>query len=430
MSRKVFISFLGATNYGPCDYQIAGKSFGKERFIQVSTLRMLTQSHKWTSADIAYILLTKEAESNNWVDEGHIDQKTNEKIKGLKGLCSDLNRLKEEIGPEYFPKIEPIRNIPVGNNEDEIWTIFDKIFEKLEKDDELYFDITHGYRYLPMLTLVLVSYARFIKGVSVKSITYGNYEISHYGKYPGIIVNLLPLAELQDWTFAAGQYVNNGEVNDLVRLSKKDKSLDTAMNYLAAVVEERQTIREKEIISSASLKSLKEALGHIDKTKIPPLKHILDKIEDSLKEFDENENVKNGYSAAKWCIHNHLYQQGITILEETMFTDVCIKSECDWNNIRCRNAASGAFAIYNYHIRENRWKYDSNDSDEQKEETKRLYKLMINILSANSNNYLNVLYKNVVNLRNDFNHAGMSNNSLNSTELIKEIANLTEDIPC
>ena len=61
--------------------------------------------------------------------------------------------------------------------------------------------ITHAFRYLPMLVLVLANYAKFLKNVTVKSLTYGNYEAREGTNAP--IVNLLPIAALQDWTTAA-----------------------------------------------------------------------------------------------------------------------------------------------------------------------------------------------------------------------------------
>lgn len=436
MSRKVFISFLGATNYGPCDYHMAGKSYGKERFIQVSSLRKLTQNHEWSSTDMAYILLTKDAESKNWEDEGQTDYKTKEKIKGLKGLQSDLSRLKEEIGPEYFPKIEPVRNLPDGNNEAEIWGIFNRVFEKIQKEDELYFDITHGYRYLPMLVLVLNNYAKFLLNVSVKSITYGNYEISNKGTKPGLIVDLLPLSVLQDWTFAAGQYMDNGEVKHLVDLSIRQAKLNDLMNLLEEVVKERQTCRGISLITSESLAPLKSGLNTISKTQIPPLTHILDKIKKSLEDFTEDENVKNGYAAAKWCISNKLYQQGVTILMETIFTDVCMNTGYAWKTRRWRDAAAGSFKIKMDNIPEERWQYSQSEK-EGTNNRKQKYEAYKKMLASERLQDLSNLYNKAYDLRNDIDHAGMRTNARSTDDLVDDIEhleddieNLMKDIPC
>ena len=429
MSRKVFISFLGATNYGPCDYQINGESFGTERFIQVSTLRMLTKNRDWSPSDKAYILLTNDAEKKNWMDEGQCNPKTKEPIKGLKGLNSDLDSLANEIGAESFPTIEPVRNLPDGNNETEIWEIFSKVFEKIQDGDELYFDITHGYRYLPMLIHVLNNYAKFLKQASVKSLTYGNYEISERGQKPGSIVDLLPLSTLQDWTFAAGQYMDNGEVKELVRLSESNEKLHGTMSDLHEVVKEMQTCRGIDIITSAKIKLVKEKIDNLDQTYLPPLTPVMDKIRTSLDDFDSNENVRNGYSAAKWCIHNGLFQQGITILMETMYTDVCISNGYDWKKRRYRDIASSSFTIVKDNILEKDWRYEKSEKEgsKKRQEKYEAYKKMI---ASPKLIGLMDLYQEASDLRNDIDHAGMRNNARQTDVLVDSITKLIDKIPC
>jgi hypothetical protein len=73
MSRKVFISFLGSTNYGECYYTKDSFISPKVRFIQEATLRYITQHEEWTENDAIYILLTRGAEEKNWNDNGHRD---------------------------------------------------------------------------------------------------------------------------------------------------------------------------------------------------------------------------------------------------------------------------------------------------------------------------------------------------------------------
>ena len=67
MSRKVFISFLGFSNYGECIYTKDNYKSSSVRFIQEATLDYLCQTENWTEKDAAYILLTKGAEEKNWV---------------------------------------------------------------------------------------------------------------------------------------------------------------------------------------------------------------------------------------------------------------------------------------------------------------------------------------------------------------------------
>ena len=131
----------------------------------------LQKLESWSENDVAYFLLTDGAKSSNWLDDGHRDYNTKEIIKqsGLE-TC-----LKKKVYPFELKTIE---QLPEGKNEEELFKLFRIIFEVLEPRDSLYFDVTHGFRSLPMLTLVLINYAKFLKSIEVKSITYGNYGVT------------------------------------------------------------------------------------------------------------------------------------------------------------------------------------------------------------------------------------------------------------
>lgn len=105
-----------------------------------------------------------------------------------------------------------------GKDESEMWEIFKTVYDLLKDEDEVYFDLTHAFRYLPMLVLVLGNYAKFLKNITVKGISYGNYESRTDDEAP--IVDLLPLSVLQNWTHAAADFLENGSVSRLVELSK------------------------------------------------------------------------------------------------------------------------------------------------------------------------------------------------------------------
>lgn len=431
MSRKVFISFLGATNYGPCDYQINGESFGTERFIQVSTLRMLTKNRDWSPSDKAYILLTNDAEKKNWMDEGQCNPKTKEPIKDLKGLNSDLNTLANEIGADFFPGIEPVRNLPDGNNETEIWEIFSKVFEKIQDGDELYFDITHGYRYLPMLILVLNNYAKFLKKASVKSLTYGNYEISERGQKPGSIVDLLPLSTLQDWTFAAGQYISSGYVEELQRLcndkiepllrNSKGKDADAFKlkgfsKSLVEVVNDFHTCRGNKIRTGERLKLLEERTVALGESIIPPLNPIIAKISNSVSSFittpgdDPIKESNNGIAAADWCFSHGLYQQSITILQETIISYLCDRHKLNIIDEKERKLVTSSFAVMvkGKEIPRDKWK--GNESDKGKMDSIIADPIFNKLLS-----HFNLLSQ----ARNDINHFGMRQVPSDADSIIK-----------
>jgi CRISPR-associated Csx2 family protein len=58
-------------------------------------------------------------------------------------------------------------DIPDGKSEAELWEIFEAISEAVQEGDEIAFDITHGFRSLPVIALLTIAYLKQVKGVKV-----------------------------------------------------------------------------------------------------------------------------------------------------------------------------------------------------------------------------------------------------------------------
>lgn len=418
MNRKVFISVLGLGNYSSCFYTRIDKEFkSKEvRYIQEATLDYLTKTEEWNSSDVAYILLTHGAEKKNWVDNGHIRPETNLPIE-QSGLKTQLERMKLP-----FPVI-PIKNLPDGNDEKEIWMIFEQVFKLLQENDELYFDLTHGFRYLPMLILVLGNYSKFLKNIVVKSITYGNYEARNRERNEAAIIDLHPLSDLQDWTFASANFLKNGNITQLKNLCDQNLkpilkeakgsnlAATTLKKYMAAlerVVNDMNTCRGINIIHGNNINELFYLSSQLTDVIIEPLKPVIEKMRDSFTEFMPSPNIKNGYLAAKWCFDNQLYQQALTILHETIISHICESEK--WDNIHHRELVSKALNIYINKTGQEGWQCSPDQVDLIKE-----------ILSNKALAFLASTYKVTTSLRNDYNHAGMRSNPANRQRLISQL---------
>ena len=434
MKRKVFISFLGTNNYGLSHYHRGSFRSEEVRYVQEATLQYLHQKEAWTSDDFAYILLTKMAEQRNWVDNGHTDRGTNEIIKAP-GLDSLLRQMGIPV------QIEPIRNLPDGNTEEEIWAIFTRIFEKIQDGDRLYFDLTHGYRYLPMLVLVLGNYAKFLrKDITIEHISYGNYEGRDRVTNDSLIVDLLPLTMLQDWTYAAGQYVESGDASRLTKLSNQavrplmkkaaggDPNVTKLYHFikeLDAVTNELRLCRGVSIIEANSMKHLRDARADMNASVIPPLSPILEHVQESLSDFDGEENVRNAFVAAKWCASHKLYQQAATVLQEFIVTYFCEQYGIDWHTEQGRNPVSKAFATQDKP--EETWILGLGDAASE-EEKDALRGIIRNVHDAPKFNDFSKVYKELTELRNDLNHSGMRHNPRKPKDVGSEIDELIDKV--
>ena len=419
MARKVFISVLGYNNYGKCFYTRKADNFKSDevRYVQEVTLRYLMSISEWTAVDRAYILLTEGAEQKNWIDNGHFVYGTNTPIEQF-GLASVMEDMRLP-----FPVI-PVKNIPDGNDEKEIWEIFARVFSLIQEGDELYFDLTHGFRYLPMLILVLGNYSKLLKGIVVKSITYGNYEARNKETNEAPLIDLQSLSDLQDWTSASASFLRNANLSMLKSLCKQNlapilreskgsnlnaKTLNNYMNALEKVVDDMNTCRGVNILEGENIKDLFECSNQLSAVIIEPMKPIIDRLKGSLANFIPSKNIRNGYFAAKWCFDNQLYQQSLTILQETIVSHLCESEGFCVTDENEREVINKSFHIYIHNTQEKKEKWKCKEKQ---------IPLIEKVLSNPEIEKWASTFNVTTNLRNDYNHAGMRPNPAKRTSLI------------
>ncbi|MGL5894609.1 MAG: TIGR02221 family CRISPR-associated protein [Bacteroidales bacterium] len=416
MGRRVFVSFLGTGNYVACRYSSAQSGYCSEpvRFIQEATLETLG-CEKWDSSDLALIMLTPKSRAMNWLCDGQRRFDTKEIIR-QDGLEKRLMAMGLPIAIEAM-------EIPEGNDEGEIWSIFELLFNRLESGDRLYFDITHGFRYLPMLVLALAHYAKFLKGVSLEMISYGNYE-SRNSDNVAPIIDLTAISVLQDWTTAAGEFIEMGSAKRMVSLidetirpvlkQSKGKDLEAyqlkglALN-LKQVSGMLSTCRGFDIIDGDLVEKSSKLIESLEQHLIKPLNPLLERVRVRLDEFQGRDNLMNGLVAASWCLDNGMVQQSITIAYEALVSLVCVIGGMDMKIITHRDIASSSLSIVaKEELRSNpsRWKLHGRD-EESKQYSMDRYKEFVDtgILDP-----LVDVYNVLLSLRNDINHCGMVHN--------------------
>lgn len=446
MARKVFISVLGTGFYEPCKYVKGSFESSKTRFIQQATLEYLKVNNNWTTknaddevVDRVIILLTDGARKTNWGQTKRTNKITGEEedYLGLEQVLQNMN----------LPCPVETPSIPDGKNEEEMWTIFNTVYEVLKPNDELYFDLTHGFRYLPMLVLVLGNYAKFLKGVKVKHISYGNYEARDAdNKAP--LMDILPLSMLQDWTFAAADLIQNGNIKKLKELKEDNalvpmlrergkKNIDRKMaeGYLDGYIQSLNTflndmklcqgpnILKGETINN--INSCHEQVVEVFENVIAPIPPVINKIQDSLLGFEQTdslnpESLRNGYMAAKWCYDHQLYQQSITILDENLTTHFCKYLGTNEFNYDQRNCSNAFLRNGGYH--EEDWKKKKKDEevDEDWERIKDTVKVAESYQGVQSFvSLMSIDARWIHNKRNSYNHASMTNDKLFTTEDVK-----------
>lgn len=426
MAKKLFISFLGASVYEKCIYHDDQRDYPETLFIQEATLRQIGVE-KWKVSDSVKIFLTDLAYEKNW--DKNIHSRINNKKEvvpyvGLEKIIDDMHLTCDTT---------PVKHVPLGKSEEELWQIFKLIYDKIKDFDELYIDLTHAFRYLPMLLLVLSNYAKFLSNVTIKHISYGSYEGRDKNNRAPII-DLLPLSKLQDWTTAASEFIKYGDASGLNRMTEDnlndvfvDKSSTTDEKKHAGIVKsftsalknyslERITCRGKNIVKGKAAKSLSRQINTIKnklkkETGLEPLNPIFVEIGKTISTSDDP--LENCIDAAKWCYEKNLYQQSITLLEEGLITMFCNRHQIAIDNsTKQRDLVTSALKIRTKKLPEDEWTVDEKNWPKLRE-------LLQDELFDNKQLFDS--FNKIEELRNDYNHANFRQNYVDTNTIINNI---------
>lgn len=131
---------------------------------------------------------------------------------------TDFQRLTED----FVADLDPI-DIPDGATEPELWTLFQTVVDSVDGDEQVIFDITHGFRSLPFLSFLAAAYLRTVKNVAVEALLYGNFEARDQSVEPhrAPVIDLTPFVGLLDWMIAADRFVRFGDAQDLAQQLRK-----------------------------------------------------------------------------------------------------------------------------------------------------------------------------------------------------------------
>ena len=417
MARKVFMSVLGTGFYSECTY-VGVNTRTQTRFIQEATLNEIG-AKGWNSEDSAYVFITDRSETDNWIVKDNcrtnLRSKEVEQYNGLQKVLDDMS----------LPCTVESVKIKDGKDENEMWDIFNTIYGCIHDGDELYFDLTHAFRYLPMLVLVLGSYAKFLKNVKIAYISYGNFDsrtkcADNPDRDEAPIVDLLPLSILQDWAFAAGQFIKSGNVEEIVKLCeneflplvKASRGKDvaaTALRYytkvLNSTIQDFRFCRGISLIDSDNIISLRQSTLDLGASMIDSLNPLLGKIVESFGDFDDYSSVNNAYRAAVWCYNKGMFQQSATILQETVVTFFCRRHGLNELVEEDRRVVNDTFFAIN--------------RDKGCELSGRCKELMND---AYMDKKLAMSFDKLSKTRNHFNHAGMKRDRKTAEDMRQDIA--------
>lgn len=224
---KVLIGSLGV-RLNLSRYMFPDGSKGESRFF----IRLFAE---YVKPDKVILLLTQEAESTYW------------------------SAIQDEFHAS-LPSVElQMVGIPRGSNEAELWLIFAKLADLVADKDELYIDITNGFRSIPIIFMSAVEYLRRAKDIVINDIVYGAYDSTLDETKPMFRLKLF--ATLTEWANAVAAFRQTGDATLLHRLIDKhdlgDGPLTVTLRRIAKSLqnfsESTNLVRPIDIMDAASI---------------------------------------------------------------------------------------------------------------------------------------------------------------------------------
>lgn len=397
------ISFLGFNKrgYQETTYLNPVKSGEfKTKFIQEALV-------EFYQPDTLHVLLTKTAET------GIPENETEPNWDILK------NKLSGRVN------LQPILNIPEGHSNDDIWQLFEMLTSCLQDGDRVLFDITNGFRSLPVLALIAVSYLRVVRQVEIEGLIYGAFDAKKDNKTP--IFDLLPIVSLLEWTTATDQFIKTGNGESLANLlQNKEKDL---ANNIQAIAQGLQLLRPMDVMrEAAELPNNIENAPTISKT-VPPFAKLLERVEKDYAPFglQNPTDYQNNSEAAllrqlemvDWYVAKGQTVQALSVAREWLPSLLCHYFKLD--SLDKQNREEMELLLTGGKRKDK----DGNTIRESK------YLNEWNKISEEIRKPLNKLWGGdfkLANLRNDVLHAGFRKNPKNAKDILQQTKKLVDEL--
>ena len=438
MGNNIYISFLGTNDYLPCIYYPHESGIPQEnrpsavRFVQEVTISKICSD--WKHDDKIFIFVTKDAKTKNWLNNGHKDR--NEKVLERTGLEDCLKQLNLTTPVECV-------DIPDGHLEKDIWTIFDEIMQRMTPQATVYFDITHAFRSIPMLAVVVLNFAKIVKAVRLGGIFYGAFEVLgsfHEVKEMNVEKRLAPIVDLtsfdrmMDWVSAVDCFIKSGDAQWLSRLGESEaravlsetKGEDRSQHSI-----KRLAVNLKEFTEAMStcrglsfpkvISDLKQSIADCQTANLQkPLLSVLDNLTAEVQAFNGSDPIVNGIQAARWCMRHNLIQQAYTILLEFLisyFVKAIGGDPHNFEDMTKREVAGQAINIYLNDRSREEWKAPASEHPDLVDIYKKIFDQKISLVQ---------IYRHVNQLRNDLDHAGWNINPIKPAIFRKKLSEMID----
>lgn len=385
MGRKVFLSFLGIgpkDGYNKVVYSINGQKLSETHFVQAAEI----EYHGQDFFDKIIIACTKTS-----------------KDKYFKQLSDALNENAEEI--EISENLDPASQ----------WEGFEKIIGKFLPNDELYLDLTHGFRSVPIMFSIAVNFLQQIKNIELKAAYYGAHDQGNR------IIDFKDFFALNLWADAVSRLVENADAKKLAAVASGNESFQIADLNDDKMIESfnklTDSIRNVDVnnisgIASDAIKMVKEKQAAASETEKLLLDMVIEKFsllstEEPLSGQYDEEYFRVQIEIIKVLIEHKLFMQAFTAMRECVGSIGLIFIEnVKYSNAEGRKKRNYADVFVNMlQFDEEAWRFN----EEQVNFVNKLKPWYDSLKDSGAEKILRSFVKEMITLRNSFDHAWTRN---------------------
>ena len=230
-------------------------------------------------------------------------------------------------------RIRPIPT-PTGEDETQLWTLFNTLTREVEQNDTLIFDITHGLRSIPFLVFLAAAYLKEARHVTIAAIYYGAFELGseREGK-PAPVIDLSGFVALLDWLTATNQFIYTGNARYLARQLKKQSGLEELAATVDTIALGLQLLRPQEVGSAAH--DLPVRLEAVAETLPAPFALLSDRLAGSYGQFglapdaSPREQLARQLALINWYHQTGQLVHTLSLSREWLVSLLCVHFEAD-----------------------------------------------------------------------------------------------------
>lgn len=261
-------------------------------------------------------------------------------------------------------RIQPVE-IPLGKSENEMWNIFEQVRSQVQPGEEVAFDVTHGMRSSPILSILAAAFLKAGFDVRIRAVLYGAFEAGakdETGRTTHTpMFDLTPLLTLLEWAVAADRFNRTGDSRYLASLlkqqqkkiasaAKNDKGcleqagkLGKLADTLKGLTQNLQLIRPLRVIEMANKLPVEvnDAVPVLARTAAAqPFEALLDTIVQSYQPLrlmsdpadpleKAKEVLKSERRMIRWYAEHELWMQGFALAREWLISWLMVQTGVD-----------------------------------------------------------------------------------------------------